>query len=350
MSLSYDLSKPANRTAEEEWDIHTPGADKFFEWHYITAPMVGANGHTYFLFISNLNSGGNNYRKLFEKNSPAPIPQNLIPYMTISHLSDYETGLSKAGSTFMLMPENQVFDKDRNSLTLAEPKSGFKLDFSYQEDHIVLKAKTKDFTCELYFRNAKQVLWMKDSHNRKGLIQEGAPDDFSFYYSLPNLPFTGWLKYHDNDDNVVQTDVSGQGWIDRQWGDFSTKSWQWSSFRFADGDRVNLYSFANGYQVGAFQDRHGKAQYFDNFSVMPTGYTKTGNGIWLAYGWDYQLPIKDHRYHVQPLDSNDTVENPDNTFYEGLGKLLDQNGTQVGWAVNESMDLRIMKNGPYESN
>ena len=40
--------------------------------------------------------------------------------------------------------------------------------------------------------------------------------------------------------------MSGQGWVDRQWGDFLTKSWEWSSLRFSNRARVNLYNFANG--------------------------------------------------------------------------------------------------------
>jgi predicted secreted hydrolase len=189
---------------------------------------------------------------------------------------------------------------------------------------------------------------MQDSHKLKGIIQEGGEDDLSFYYSLPNLPFTGWLTYTDADGLLVETDVSGQGWVDRQWGDFSTKSWEWSSFRFADGDRVNLYSFWNGYQVGAYQTKDKKTSYFSNFAVQPTGYTKTKNGVWVAYGWNYKIPVKDSIYRVEPLDPRDTVENQNNTFYEGLGRLVDQHDKQVGWAVNESMDVRAMHNGPYD--
>ncbi|HHF7037647.1 TPA: hypothetical protein ACPQXP_000254 [Streptococcus mutans] len=48
------------------------------------------------------------------------------------------------------------------------------------------------------------------------------------------------------------------------------------------------------------------------------------------------------------MSDKDVLISEMNTFFEGLSKILDSNGEQVGWAVTESMDIKIMNNGPYE--
>src|SRR6266436_8070566 len=96
---------------------------------------------------------------------------------------------------------------------------------------------------------AGDVMYDKDKLGIEGFIQEGAPEDRSYYYSLPRVQLVGRITYTGKGGVRREIDVTGQGWVDRQWGDFLTKSWEWSSLRFSNGARVNLYNFANGYQV-----------------------------------------------------------------------------------------------------
>jgi hypothetical protein len=59
-----------------------------------------------------------------------------------------------------------------------------------------------------------------------------------------------------------------------------TKSWEWSSFRFSNGARINLYNFGNGYQVGTYQKADGSTEWFDKFIVRQNGYMKVpSNGV-----------------------------------------------------------------------
>lgn len=348
--LTYDVTKAVERTAEQEWTPHTPASDKFFEWHYITAPMTGANGHQYFLFISNLNMNSVRYRTMMTEGHPERIPQQINPYMVVSHICDYDDELYKSQRTVLMPLQDEIFDTDRNALTLRDEKQNFTVDFAFRKDHIDLYAKTNDFEVTLHCSGADRVMWMKDSLNKMGLIQQGAPDDFSFYYSLPRLPFSGVLTYTDPSGETVTTDVFGQGWVDRQWGDFVSQSWEWTSFRFADGERINVYNFAGGHQVGVYQKNDGSCEYFDNFNVIQNGYalTQTTN-IWFSYGWSYELPVKDRYYKVAPIDPRNTVENDQNNFFEGLARIYNKENRQIGWAVTESMDTRMMHNGPYDA-
>jgi hypothetical protein len=56
-------------------------------------------------------------------------------------------------------------------------------------------------------------------------------------------------------------------------------------------------------------------------------------------------------YTLEPFSKLDVFENPNNIFFEGPSRLInDETGEMVGVAVNESMDVRIMQNAPYAAN
>jgi hypothetical protein len=91
-------------------------------------------------------------------------------------------------------------------------------------------------------------MYAKDKLGIKGFIQQGAQEDRSYYYSLPCVEIVCRINYTGKRGVRREIDVTGQGWVDRQRGDFLTTSWEWCSLRFSKGARVNLYNFANGYQ------------------------------------------------------------------------------------------------------
>jgi predicted secreted hydrolase len=100
----------------------------------------------------------------------------------------------------------------------------------------------------LHLTGAEQVMYAKDKLGIKGFIQQGAQEDRSYYYSLPCVEIVCRINYTGKRGVRREIDVTGQGWVDRQRGDFLTTSWEWCSLRFSKGARVNLYNFANGYQ------------------------------------------------------------------------------------------------------
>jgi hypothetical protein len=56
-------------------------------------------------------------------------------------------------------------------------------------------------------------------------------------------------------------------------------------------------------------------------------------------------------YTLEPFSKLDVFENPNNIFFEGPSRLInDETGETVGVAVNESMDVRIIQNAPYAAN
>lgn len=340
--LDYDITTGIHRPAEEEWAPHRAMAPDFFEWHYFTAPLTGANGHQYFLFLCDFNASGEGYQRNLQ------VPAGTVPYINQFHICDYTTNLFKGDFNLMMLQAETIFEETTNTLNLKDPASQTTVEFRYQGDSVSIYAKTDIFECNLICSGANQVMWMQDSLGKEGFIREGAINDRSFYYSLPRLPFHGWLKYTEQDGREITVDVFGQGWVDRQWGNFFTNTWEWTSFRFGDGDRLNTYNFAGGYQVCTYQTAEGITTNYPEFKVIQNGYLRTPMNNWVSWGWDYVVPVKDGFYKLIPLSDKNIILNGDNTFFEGLSKVMDKNGELVGWAVTESMDIRKMQNSPYD--
>jgi len=61
----------------------------------------------------------------------------------------------------------------------------------------------------------------------------------SYYYSLPSLASQGTLTVNGHTDPVT-----GQSWLDRQWGNWdqsTLQKWTWMPLQLSNGDRVNLW-------------------------------------------------------------------------------------------------------------
>lgn len=70
----------------------------------------------------------------------------------------------------------------------------------------------------------------------------------SYYYSLPSLASRGTIT-----ENGHTYQVTGESWLDRQWGTWdwtSLQKWTWMSLQLSNGDRVNLWDlFDNSGEV-----------------------------------------------------------------------------------------------------
>lgn len=345
--LTYDIKTGEHRTAAEEWTPHKPLSPNFFEWHYLTALLDGGDGNQYFILWANADFSSESYFNVVKQANPnLQLPPGMKANGCFTILSNYNQGSSLSDMDMTFQPVNESFDFETNTVTYRSQR--YQSDWAYDGKNVNLMVKGPKFNLDLSSANGDFIMWAQDKLGIHGFIQQGAPEDRSFYYSLTNLPLSGMLTVKAGDGSETKVEVTGKGWIDRQWGDYLTYAWEWASFRFADGDRINLYNFANGYQVGTYQKAGGTCEYFDSFKVIQNGYAKTPNNTWFSYGWSYELPVKGKKYTVVPISPKDTMAGPGNNFYEGAGRLLDETGKQVGWSVNESMDVRLMENAPYQ--
>jgi predicted secreted hydrolase len=347
--LDYDLANPKPRGPEQEWQPHEKQSDKSWEWWYLTTLLFDVAGNPYFLMWC-----------VFHVKGEAHLPpgmtalpgHRLVTSWTM--LSDYRARWHFTSKPYAVTTDESTWEPAGNALLFkaSDNSHEFVSRWAFKNGTMHLSVESALVSCDLEIGGADRVMWAKDKLGVEGFIQEGAEGDLSFYYSLPKLTLRGSLSTDRSGGGQQQVDVTGQGWVDRQWGDWMTKSWEWSSLRFANGARVNLYNFPNGHQVGTYQRPDGATRWFDTYVVKQNGYLKTRErGIWVSWGWSYELPLDvegSRHYTLRPLSDKDMLESGANTFYEGPSILVDDaTGQEVGIAVTESMDVRVMGNAPY---
>jgi hypothetical protein len=347
-TLSYSITKPALRSPVEEWQPHGKQSESTMEWWYLTAIVHDAAGNRYFLAWCPFHFTG-------EKASPASagLPRDERAIAAMAGFTDYRENLHIGDFPAAVVNEADTWDPKSNALRFAAGE--YSSEWSYSGDDMRLSVASPRLSFALRLTGAKQVMYAKDKLRIEGFIQEGAPEDRSYYYSLPRVQIAGRITYTGKGGISREIDVTGEGWVDRQWGDFLTNSWEWSSLRFSNGARVNLYNFANGYQVATYQKADGSTQWMDSFLLHQNGYLRTPKkGIWLSWGWSYEFPVEvegSRHYTLEPFSKLDVYENTDSILFEGPSHLInDDTGERVGIAVTESMDVRIMRNAPYAAN
>jgi len=347
-ALSYSVTKPALRSPVEEWQPHAKQSETTIEWWYVTAVVHDTAGNPYFLAWCPFHFTG-------EKKSPASagLPPSQRAITALTGFTDYRNNFHIGGFPVAVVNEADTWDPRTNALRFVAGE--YSSEWSYNGDGMHLTVASPQLSYDLRITGTEQVMYAKDKLGIEGFIQEGAPKDRSYYYSLPRVQIVGRVTYTGKGGGRREIDVIGQGWVDRQWGDFETHSWEWSSLRFSNGARVNLYNFANGYQVTTYQKADGSTQWLDSFLLHQNGYLKTPKqGVWLSWGWSYEFPVEvegSRRYTLEPFSKLDVYENPGNTLFEGPSRLInDETGETVGIAVTESMDVRIMENAPYGAN
>jgi len=98
-------------------------------------------------------------------------------------------------------------------------------------DH--LTAAMKDYAINLDLAGVKPATL----HNGNGLITYGLAG-FSYYYSRTRMAVSGMITDHNQ-----PLRVTGQAWMDHQWGDFLTLAggWDWYSIQLNNNTEVMLY-------------------------------------------------------------------------------------------------------------
>ncbi|MDY6860373.1 MAG: lipocalin-like domain-containing protein [Pseudomonadota bacterium] len=352
--LTYDVKNPVIRSPMEEWAPHAKMSEKTLEWWYLTSLAYDEAGNPYFIFVILNNFTGEEYQKM--NGASAPDGKRIVSIG--GRIMDYNREKSYVPATSGgMMDDSEIWDAENNA-AIFKTSTGT-ASWSYNDQNMQLEMETPNIKLSLRLGDADKVYWHQDKLGIEGMIQQGAEDDFSFYYSIPSATLNGTMSLTDEDGNTRHLVLSGSGWVDKQWGDFLTLSWEWSSFRFNNGARLHLYKFYNGHQEGLYVSADGEASYFDNVIVKQNGYTKNSNmGTWVSWGWSYEFPIEiegSKHFTVKPYSDSDKefLEYPQFNYsmFEGAGVLIDdEKGEKVGISVNESADVRVMDNAPYGKN
>jgi predicted secreted hydrolase len=303
--LPYDPNQ--HGTIAGEWGPHR-GA---MEWWYLTGVLEGGDGGPYLVQFT-----------IFHFDfKPSPI------YMLHLACTDYAAN-RHIFEQYVSFDARRAYGKGN---TIVYNDSSIEL----QSDSLLAVGAGRDVSFDLSFRISDPPVW----HGQDGLISMGHPEDpeqASYYYSLVRMQTAGWLACLNKNGERPRREVSGWSWFDRQWGTFQEKGWDWFSLRFSDGDRIMLFCFPRtGHREGTWVRSDGTASTFPGFDYSV--------GRWLARGghrygldWRLELPVKQRRYRVEPLYLEDFNPNPANDYWEGLCRLLDENGNPVGDCVVET--------------
>ncbi len=198
------------------------------------------------------------------------------------------------------------------------------------QDH--LAAAMQNYAINLDLAATKPVIL----HNGNGLITYGL-GGFSYYYSRTRMAVTGTIMDHNQ-----PLQVTGQAWMDHQWGNFLTVGdggWDWYSFQFDNNSEMMVYFIhdATGKPISTY------ASYIDqrgNDIVLP-GSTIQSSVLrkWISpttsitYPSGWRLNVNDTHLRmtltIMPQLKNQelvTYNSTGNTYWEGAVTIQGRNG------------------------
>ncbi|HOX42564.1 MAG TPA: lipocalin family protein [Myxococcota bacterium] len=173
-------------------------------------------------------------------------------------------------------------------------------------------------------------------HGGDGLIDMGS-DKTSFYYSKTRLRAAGSLSL---DGQALA--VSGQAWMDHQWGDFDvfgSDGWDWFSLQLEDGWELMLFllHFTDGHvdiTGGTLVSPEGCAREFTDFEIQATGeWVSPHTGAVYPHGWTLSVPDEGLELVITPALADQEVDSRAttlNVYWEGA---VDVAGTHRGAAT-----------------
>ncbi len=201
-------------------------------------------------------------------------------------------------------------------------------------DHLV--AQMKDYAIKLDLAGTKPATL----HNGNGLITYGL-GGFSYYYSRTRMAIGGTLLDHGQ-----QLRVTGQAWMDHQWGNFLTLGgggWDWYSIQLNNNTEMMLYFIrdATGAVLSTYIgyiDANGKDTVIPASALHATvldKWTSPTTGITYPSGW--RLEINDSRLKaslvVKPSLKNQELvvsTTTGNIYWEGAVSIDGQmNGQSI---------------------
>jgi predicted secreted hydrolase len=246
---------PADQGAHPQFGI---------EWWYTSGTLTGAHRRPYFWFATIWSSMGALVARV-------NIVDLLANRVMLSHSYVALTPPAQGQSQFTVGAFNLGLQADGGwAVGASTPAGSFQLNLIPRQPYML--------------------------HGQDGIIQQGTGGP-SAYYSAPRLAARGKLVLHGR-----ATPVSGQGWLDHQWGNFGMNvgalKWNWFACQFRNGSDLMLYQFLNqsnrpsGLQTGTLLRGGGADQQLTRFTITPIGRSIRPAGATTTYplAWRLQVP------------------------------------------------------------
>jgi predicted secreted hydrolase len=171
-------------------------------------------------------------------------------------------------------------------------------------------------------------------HGADGIIPMGTGGGTSWYYSYTRLQATGTLTT----PRSGPLQVSGQAWMDHQWGDFDItefQGWDWWSMQLADDSEIMLFTFRDWEgtlvsQAGSLVEPDGTLtaiEGLDAFTIEPQRHWASPHtdGLY-PLDWDIRVPAQDWILRVRtPIDDQE-MHNIAQSYWEGVTSIAGSRG------------------------
>ena len=269
------------------------------EWWYYSGTLVDENGNDYgFHFV------------IFQVTNPE---NGDAGYMSHASVFDVGAGLREQSVRFGVGAQ-------------VQPATGFQFSvgewtLSGDDGTHSFAATTDTFAFDLTVETTKPAVL----HNTTGYLE--ALNGWTYYYSWTNMDLSGTLTANGQEINVT-----GEAWMDHQWGDFVVSGypsgWQWFAVSMEnDYELMVAEARESDGQVITYStliDPSGSTTHIDNedisIEVLNTWISPHTGGEYPA-GWHITIPAHELSMTLTPLldDQEFTLAFPPSTIYwEGL--------------------------------
>jgi predicted secreted hydrolase len=200
---------------------------------------------------------------------------------------------------------------------------------------LVARVVAADFSLDLRCKPTQPVLLQgKQGLSRKGPQAQQA----SYYYSEPQLEVSGAITLRGE-----RMQVTGRAWLDHEWSeevlDPDAVGWDWIGMNLDDGSALTAFRLrrADGstlWDGGSFRPRGGNAYIFSPGEAVFSPQRRWASPSSQArYPVEWIVRTPADFYTVRAVIDNQELDSRASTgtiYWEGLSRLLDSNGKQVG--------------------
>ncbi len=244
------------------------------------------------------------------------------------------TGLS---SDSLMIDAWMVLESRSESWKQRTDSMGKIIPFEYE-----MSAMSDAGSVDLKVASLKPPVYVGDS----GYFKQGA-SSFTYYYSQTRNAITGTLSFQG-----LQEEVSGTGWIDRQFGQFNTLSaerYEWFSIQLSNNMELNVWNLFTGENQlpdsPAFKhitmiDEEANQLTTDDFDLERLSYFFTPDSV-MCYAERWRLTVPMHQIDliIESQHRNNEVQFPFR-FFEGSTTI---SGTVEGTPVTGQGFAELVK-------
>jgi predicted secreted hydrolase len=171
-----------------------------------------------------------------------------------------------------------------------------------------------------------------------GYSQKSAQGQASYYYSQPHIRVSGFVSQGSD-----KTELSGQGWLDREWSSQALaenqQGWDWFSLHLNDGHKLMVYQLRHDdgdhWISGNWIPPQGETRLLDrsaiNLSSIRTSAIETGADQTrdLPLEWRLSLVNQKRSWRIRPLYDQQWMDTSI-PYWEGVVLVEDDQGNPAG--------------------